>query len=85
MNNKCVFCGNSEFIEKKVQYFYRNNDKFIIVNNVPCKVCGYCGEQYFGGKELEKIESLFFEVHNNKRKPNFYIDVPVEEFENISL
>jgi uncharacterized protein with PIN domain len=27
----------------------------MIVNDVPCKVCAFCGEQYFEGKDFESI------------------------------
>ncbi len=83
MNNKCVFCGNIHFTEKKVQYIYKNNTDFIIVNDVPCQVCSFCGEQYFQGKDLEIIEDLFVDIHNNKRQSRKKLEVPIEEFGNI--
>jgi YgiT-type zinc finger domain-containing protein len=84
MNNKCVFCGNSNFSEKKVQYIYKHNyDFFIIVNGVPYEVCSFCSEQYFKGEELEKIEKLFFEIHQNKRISRKQVVIPVEEYSEI--
>lgn len=38
----CNFCGNKNFKEKHIQYIYRLNGKFQIVNNVPCEECEYC-------------------------------------------
>lgn len=83
MNNKCVFCGNKHFSEKKVQYIYKHDSDFIIVNDVPCQVCSFCGEQYFKGKDLEIIEELFADIHNNKRPSRKKLEVPVEEFGDI--
>jgi len=80
MNNKCIFCGNKNFSEKKVQYIYRHDSEFFIVNGVPCIECDFCGEQYFNGKELENIEKLFFDIHYNKRLISKMLEVPVEDY-----
>jgi YgiT-type zinc finger domain-containing protein len=85
MNNKCIFCSNNYLIEKKVQYIYKHNSDFIIVNGVPCEECSFCGEQYFKGGELEKIEKLFFEIHQNKRISHKKLEVPVEEYGDVFL
>lgn len=47
MGKICNFCGNKNFRSKCVQYIYRHNGQFLIVENVPCEECEYCGEQYF--------------------------------------
>jgi len=49
------FCGNKNFQEEKVQYIYRREDKMLIINNVPCEECEFCGEQYFKAAVLKKI------------------------------
>ena len=59
MNTKCHFCGNKNFKEARVQYIYRHNNQFLIVNDVPCEQCEYCGEEYFEGKMLTQIEKEF--------------------------
>ncbi len=84
MYNKCVFCGNKNLTEKNVQYIYKHNSNMIIVNDVPSLVCDYCGEQYFKGEVLENIEKLFFEIQKDVRKVQNKIEVPVEEYANIS-
>ena len=56
MNTKCVFCGHKDIQHSQTQYIYRHNDKFLIVNDVPCLQCTYCGEQYFEGYVLKNIE-----------------------------
>ena len=56
MNKTCSFCGNKNYINKKVQYIYRHNNRFLVINNVPCEECEYCGEQYFKANILKKIE-----------------------------
>lgn len=44
MSKVCQFCGNKNFSEQKVQYTYKHDDKFLIVDDVPCEQCQYCGE-----------------------------------------
>ena len=80
MSNICNFCGNKNFRIRKVQYIYRHDGKFLIVNDVPCEECEYCGEQYFKADVLKKIENDFMEIHSIGRKPKHVIQIPVEEF-----
>ena len=80
MNKICNFCGNKNFRKKEVQYIYRHDGKYLIVNNVPCEECEYCGEQYFEAQSLKKIESDFKQIYVSGKKPRNKIEVPVEEF-----
>ena len=80
MKKICNFCGNKNFIEKKVQYIYKHNDKFLIVNNVPCEECEYCGERYYHADVLKQIEREFDDLVNGKRKAKIEVAVPVEEY-----
>jgi YgiT-type zinc finger domain-containing protein len=79
MQNKCNFCGNKNFKEKNVQYIYKHNGAFMLVNNVPCEECTFCGEQYFKAAVLKKIEKDFNAIQAGK-KTSTEIMVPVEEF-----
>ncbi|MEO5358382.1 MAG: YgiT-type zinc finger protein [Nitrospirae bacterium YQR-1] len=78
--NICVFCGNVHLREKKVQYIYKHNERFLIINNVPCEECLYCGEQYFKAETLRKIEKDFEDIYLSGKKCQHEIRVPVEEF-----
>ena len=80
MKKICNFCGNKNFEEKHVQYIYKHNDQFLVVNNVPCEECEYCGEQYFKAGVLKKIEKDFTEIHLAKKKAKKVVKLPVEEF-----
>ncbi len=80
MNKTCNFCGNKTFKEVTVQYVYKHDGQFMIVNDVPCEQCEYCGEQYFKSKVLKKIENDFVKVHSNRKKVKEEIRVPVEQF-----
>lgn len=80
MNKACNFCGNTNFKIKQVQYIYRHNNQFLIVNDVPCEECEYCGEQYFEASVLKRIEKDFMDIYLNGKKSKQLIEVPVEEF-----
>jgi YgiT-type zinc finger domain-containing protein len=77
---KCNFCGNKNFRERRVQYFYRHDDRLLVINNVPCEECEFCGEQYFKAEVLKKIEKHFFDIYQARVKATREIVVPVEEF-----
>jgi YgiT-type zinc finger domain-containing protein len=83
MNKICSFCGNRNFINQEAQYIYKHDDKYFIVNNVPCEECEYCGEQYFEAQVLKKIEADFNRIYLSGKKPKREIQVPMEEFVNI--
>lgn len=83
MSKVCNFCGNKNFKIKQVQYIYKHEGKVLVVNDVPCEECEFCGEQYFEAKVLKKIENDFNEINSLKRKAKRKIEVPVEEFEEV--
>lgn len=80
MSKTCNFCGNKDFREKHVQYIYKHEDQFLVVNNVPCEECEYCGEQYFKAEVLKKIEKEFREIYYSGKKVRREVEVPIEEF-----
>lgn len=80
MKKVCNFCGNKNFSKSKVQYICRHDGHFLVVNNVPCEECEYCGEQYFKVDVLKTIEKEFVKILSAKKKPKKQLKVPVEEF-----
>jgi YgiT-type zinc finger domain-containing protein len=80
MKKICHFCGNKNFKNSNVQYIYKHGGKFLIVNDVPCLQCVYCGEQYFSGEILEKIEEEFNKIYSLGKEVKTEIPVPVEQF-----
>lgn len=79
----CNFCGNKNFREKHVQYIYRHNNQFLVVNNAPCEECEYCGEQYFKAESLKKIEEDFRSIYLSGKRAKTEVAVPIEEFTEI--
>lgn len=81
---QCSFCGNKNFSEKQVQYVYKHNDRFLIVNSVPCEECAFCGERYYKADVLKKIEKDYFAIYQSGKTAKSELKVPVEEFVEIS-
>jgi YgiT-type zinc finger domain-containing protein len=76
----CHFCGNKNFKDNFVQYTYKHGDQFLIVNDVPCRQCEYCGEPYFKAEVLKQIEKEFQAVYVHGKKTSKELRVPVERF-----
>jgi hypothetical protein len=54
-----------------------------MVNDVPCEVCDFCGEQYFKADVLKKIERDYNDIYIAGKKTMKEIRIPVEEFVNL--
>ncbi|MBI5474368.1 MAG: type II toxin-antitoxin system MqsA family antitoxin [Ignavibacteriae bacterium] len=80
MNARCNFCGNKNFSSKRVEYLYKHDEKFLLVNNVPCEECDFCGERYYDASILKQIETLFFDIHVHGRKAKRETNLPIEDF-----
>ncbi len=76
----CHFCGNKNFRVAAIQYTYRHADKFLIVEDVPCTKCEYCGEAYLEAKVLKLIEKEFNAIHHQGKTAQKELQVPVERF-----
>lgn len=77
---KCNFCGHKHVREAQVQYIYRHDDKLLVVNNVPCEQCEFCGENYFKAQVLHDIELDFKKIYSAGKKAKKELRVPVEEY-----
>jgi YgiT-type zinc finger domain-containing protein len=76
----CHFCGNQNFTRRHVQYTYRRDGNFLIVNEVPCEQCDYCGEQYFPASVLKSIEQEFEAIYRRGKTVKRELRVPIEQF-----
>ncbi len=57
MDKQCNFCGNKKYIKKEVDYMFKREGEFMVVENVPCEECGFCGERYYKADVLKQIET----------------------------
>lgn len=80
----CHFCGNKNFKDNKVQYTYKRDNNYMIVEDVPCKQCEFCGEQYFEASVLKNIEMEFNAIHLKGKSVENKIVIPVEVYADIN-
>lgn len=55
--DKCAYCGGN-LREKRVTVDMRFKGKLFVFDNVPVGVCQKCGERYYRGSVLERLEEL---------------------------
>ncbi|MBI5215233.1 MAG: type II toxin-antitoxin system MqsA family antitoxin [Ignavibacteriae bacterium] len=71
----CFLCGGL-LEQRTVTKIQTSKEELIgVVENVPAWVCNQCGEKYFDGPILEKIEQLL-----DNRQPKRNLSVPAFEF-----
>lgn len=80
MAEKCAFCGNKNLSAKTTRYLHQQNEAMLIVEDVPCLECNFCGEQYFDIAVLKRIETDHREIAEHRREPKRYMRVAVEAF-----
>ncbi len=62
--------------EAKATYTLEMDDKFIIVDNVPARVCEETGEQFFSPETVERLQQTVW----GHERPKRMIETPVYEF-----
>ncbi len=63
-------------VEKKVTYTLEFDDRFIIIENVPARVCLETGERFFSPQIVERVQQLIW----GQQQPSRVIQTPVYEF-----
>lgn len=81
MPGTCAFCGNSHLTPKTTRYLHQRHNEMLIVEDVPCLECDFCGEQYFEVGVLKRIEEDHRAIASHRRQPARYVQVAVESFE----
>ena len=64
------------FVEQRVTYALEVDGRFIIVENVPARVCVETGERFLSPDTVERLQRLFWE----HAEPTRVIETPVFEF-----
>ena len=57
----CAFCGGT-LKESKTEYIEKQDNYIVVITNIPCEECQQCGETYFSGDVVEKIEAILAEI-----------------------
>ena len=85
MSEHCVFCGHKHLSNKTTRYIYQKDQQILVVDNVPCLECTFCGEQYFDATVLQKIENDYSAITHQQKQPQRIMQVAVEDFSALSL
>ncbi|MDX1520940.1 MAG: YgiT-type zinc finger protein [Anaerolineae bacterium] len=64
------------FIEKEVTYTLEIDGKFIVIENVPARVCVETGERLFSPQTVDILQKTVW----GKQKPSRLIETPVYKF-----
>ena len=63
-------------VETEVTYTLEQDGKFVLIEQVPARVCSETGEQFFSRKTVEQIHNII----NKRTAPKKTIETPVYEF-----
>lgn len=75
---RCNFCGSARYEERRVDYLYSREGKYLLVPDTPVQVCLDCGMVYYEAAVLKEIERHFFAVHAHEEEPDRYIKIPAK-------
>jgi YgiT-type zinc finger domain-containing protein len=64
------------FVEQRVNYVLEMDGRYIIIENVPARVCLETGERLFSPETVERLQQVIWE----RKEPARKIEVPVFEF-----
>jgi YgiT-type zinc finger domain-containing protein len=85
MSEPCVFCGHKHLSNKTTRYIYQKNEQMLVVENVPCQECTFCGEQYFDVLVLQKIENDHLAIIQHQKQPDRIMQMAVDDFATLPL
>lgn len=72
---KCDVCG-SLMSEQMVTYTIQMDDKLVVVEHVPAKVCDQCGERVYSPETVERLQKTVWD----QRSPSRVLQTPVFDF-----
>ena len=72
---KCDICG-APMNEQMVTYTIQLDDKLVVVEHVPAKVCGQCGERLYSPETVERLQSTVW----GQQEPSRLLQTPVFDF-----
>ncbi len=73
---KCVFCGDCKVEKKLVTFVYEDDDRYLLIENVPADVCLKCGERLYSPEVADQL----LRFSRNEYEPKKTIEVPVYNF-----
>ena len=77
---QCNFCGSEKYEERRIEYLYSREGKYLLVPNTPVEVCLNCGMVYYDAAVLKEIERRFSAIEDKREKPDRYINMPEKSY-----
>ena len=74
--NSCPICSADESREQLIEEVFRTNGKYVLVKDIPAKVCVRCGEETFSARTEEAIRVIV----NGDAKPHASVSIDVFTF-----
>ncbi|MDH5670212.1 MAG: type II toxin-antitoxin system MqsA family antitoxin [Nitrospira sp.] len=71
----CDVCGGG-MTEDRVTYTIQLDDKLVVVEHVPAKVCGQCGERLYAPETVERLQNTVW----GTQEPSRVLQTPVFDF-----
>jgi len=77
---RCNFCGSDRYEERRIEYLYSHQGKYLLVPNTPVEVCLNCGMIYYDARVLKEIEQRFSAIQQKTEEPDRYVEVPEKAY-----
>jgi YgiT-type zinc finger domain-containing protein len=77
---RCNTCGSYRYEERKINYLYSHQGKYLLVPNTPVEICLDCGMIYYDAIVLKEIERRFFAINQQDEMPDSYIEIPSKSY-----
>ena len=61
---ECLSCKNNSMFDSTATYFAHLTTGYVIIENVPCKKCTQCGEEFFSASVMERIDEIIAGIEN---------------------
>ena len=71
----CDLCGGV-MTEDLITYTIQMDDRVVVVEHVPAKVCGQCGERLYAPETVERLQGTVW----GKQLPARMLQTPVFDF-----
>ncbi len=55
-------------VQTTTQYYSKLPDGYVIIENVPCERCDFCGEIYFSMSVMERVDEIIAAMKMTKDK-----------------
>lgn len=76
----CNSCGSDRYEERRIEYLYSHQGKYLLVPNTPVEVCQDCGMVFYAATVLKEIERRFFAIQDHSEEADRYIEIPAKAY-----